>query len=109
MENSMNNKDATRMLGTRFVACGSPLGDMSVTTHSATETLRKTPGLHMDAPGCLKDTLDWFTDLADTSIWSLRTIFVLPDVSLSIRELYDNIAGAPLGASDHWIPGPQWL
>ena len=65
-----------------------------------------TPGLHRDAPGCLKDTPDGFED---TRGWDLRAIIVLADVSLSIRELYDNIAGVLLEASDHWIPGSQWL
>ena len=33
----------------------------------------------------------------------------LADVSLSIRDFYDNIKGVLVGASDHWIPGSQWL
>ena len=51
-----------------------------------------------------------FMDLVGTHGWGLRNcVIVLTDVSLSIREFYDNITGVPLGASDHWIPGSQWL
>ena len=86
-------------------------GYTSLTTRSAAKTLQDKPGLHRDAPGCLKDNPDGFMDLVDTRGWGFRTIIViaLTDVSLSIREFYDNIAGVPLGAIDHWIPGSQWL
>ena len=58
MENSKDNKDATRILGTHVVTCGSPADThpSGYTTRSTTETLQDTPGLHKDAPGRLKDT-----------------------------------------------------
>ena len=34
-----------------------------------------------------------FTEVAHTCGWGLRTVIVLGDVSLSIREFYDNVAG----------------
>ena len=82
---------------------------MSVTTHSAAETLQDMPGLHRDVLGCFKDTPDGYTDLADTREWGLMIVVFLADVSLLIRDFYDNIAGVLVGASDHWIPGSQWL
>ena len=59
-----------------------------------------TPGLYRDAPGHLNDTSHRFTDLVDTHGWGLRTIIVLVDVNLWIREIYYNIAGVSLRASD---------
>ena len=80
-----------------------------MTTCSAVEAPQDTPGLLKDASRRLKDTRIGFMDLTDAHRWGLRTVMVLTDVSLSIREFYDNIAVVPLGASDHRIPGSQWL
>ena len=75
-----------------------------MTTRSAVETLQDMPGLHRDVQGCLKDTPDGYTDLTDTRGWGLRIIIFLANVSLSIKDFYDNIAGVWVGTCDHWIP-----
>ena len=59
-----------------------------MTTRSAEETPQDTPGQHRDASGHLKDTLDGFTDLADTHRLGLQIFIFLADVSLSIRKFY---------------------
>ena len=53
----------------------------------ATETLQDMQVLHRYPPGCLKDTPDGFTDLADTHRWGLRIQMLLPDV----RDFEDNV------------------
>ena len=53
-----------------------------MTTHSAMEILRDMPGQHKDAPECLKDTPDGYTDLADTGGWGVQIVIFLADVSL---------------------------
>ena len=72
-----------------------------MTTRSAAETLQDTPGQHRDASGHLKDTPDGYTDLVDTHGWGLRIVFFLANVSISIRDFYDNIKGVLVGATDH--------
>ena len=51
-------------------------------TCSAAEKLKDKPGLHRDDPGCLKDTLDGFTDIADICRWGIRIKIFLANVSL---------------------------
>ena len=78
MDHSTDDKDATRMLGTRFVDCGLP----PVHVHDT-----DMPGQHRDASGRLKDT-SWYTDLVETLGRGLRILIFLADVSLLIREFY---------------------
>ena len=59
-----------------------------MTTHSAAERPQDMPGQHRDASRHLKDTLDGFTDLADTHGWGLRIFISLADISLLIRIFY---------------------
>ena len=72
-----------------------------MTTCSAAETLWDMPVQHKYAPGQLKDTRGGYTDLADTCRWGLRIVIFFTDVSLLIRDFYDNIVGFLVGASDH--------
>ena len=62
-----------------------------MTTRSEAETLQDMPGQHRDASGHLKDAPDEYTDLADRHRWGLRMFIFLADVSLSVRNFYDNI------------------
>ena len=62
-----------------------------MTTRSAAETLQDTPGQHRDASGRLKDAPDGYTDLAETRGWGLWIFISLTDVSLPVRNFYDNI------------------
>ena len=64
-----------------------------MTTRNAAKTLQDTPGIHRDPLGRLKDIRVGFTDLVDTRGWCLRMSIALVDVSLLIKECYDNIAG----------------
>ena len=65
-------------------------GYTSVTTCSAVAA-PQAPGQHIDASGRRKDMPDGYTDLADTHGWSLQIFIFLVHVSLSIRDIYDNI------------------
>ena len=62
-----------------------------MTTRSAAETPQDIQGQHRDASGRLKDAPDGYTDLADTHGWGLWIFISLADVSLSVRDFYDNI------------------
>ena len=68
-----------------------------------------TPEQHKDAQGHLKDTPDGYKNLAETHRWGLQIVIFLTDVSLSIRDFYDSLKRVLVGASDHWIPGSQWV
>ena len=70
-----------------------------MTTRSSAETPRDTPGQPRDESGCLRNTPDGYTDIADTHGWGLRIFIFLVDVSLPIKDFYDNIKGV-VGASD---------
>ena len=60
-------------------------------TRGAAEAPQDIPGQYRDASGCRKDTPDGYTDLAETHGWGLRIFISLTDVSLLIRDFYDNI------------------
>ena len=62
-----------------------------MTTHSAAETTKDKPGQHRNASGRLKEALNRYTDLVETRGWGLRIFISLADVSLSVRDFYDNI------------------
>ena len=60
-------------------------------TRCATEAPQDTPEQYRDASGRRKDTLDGYTDLVQTHGWGLRIFISLSDISLTIRDFYDNI------------------
>ena len=71
-------------------------------TRSAAEAPQDTPVQYRDASGRRKDTPDGYMDLEETHGWGLWIFTSLADVSLLIRDFYDNIKLS----LDTWIQIP---
>ena len=112
MDHSTDDKDAKDVRDALRSLRMTP-GYTSVANCSVAQAPQDSPGQHR---GCIRKPQGhprWVYGPCGHSRMGFKDLYFshgcLADVSLPIRDFYDNIKGVLVGASDHWIPGSQWI